>query len=144
MSSPDAVLVTGASTGIGRAIVERLSRDGTHVFAAVRDLSTVDEHPLVTPVRLDVTSAEEAKAAADTVRDGLGDLKLRGVVNNAGIAVGGPLEFVDLDEVRRQFEVNVIGQIAVTQAFLPIQRGHGESPSIWRRSPGRGITAGRP
>jgi len=125
MSSSDAVLVTGASTGIGRAIVERLAQGGTHVFAAVRDLSTVDEHPLVTPVRLDVTSAEEAKAAADTVRDGLGDMKLRGLVNNAGIAVGGPLEFVDLDEVRRQFEVNVIGQVAVTQAFLPILRDQG-------------------
>jgi NAD(P)-dependent dehydrogenase (short-subunit alcohol dehydrogenase family) len=125
MSSSDAVLVTGASTGIGRAIVERLSRDGTQVFAAVRDLSTVDEHPLVAPVRLDVTSAEEAKAAADTVREALGDRKLRGVVNNAGIAVGGPLEFVELDEVRRQFEVNVIGQIAVTQAFLPIMRDQG-------------------
>lgn len=124
-SSSDAVLVTGASTGIGQAIVERLSRDGTQVFAAVRDLSTVDEHPLVTPVRLDVTSADEARAAADTVREGLGDRKLRGVVNNAGIAVGGPMEFVDLDEVRRQFEVNVIGQIAVTQAFLPILRDRG-------------------
>jgi NAD(P)-dependent dehydrogenase (short-subunit alcohol dehydrogenase family) len=127
MSSPEAVLVTGASTGIGRAIVERLSRDGTRVFAAVRDLSSVDEHPLVTPVRLDVTSAEEAKAAADTVRDGLGDLKLRGLVNNAGIAVGGPLEFVDIDEVRRQFEVNVFGQVAVTQAFLPMLRDQGPS-----------------
>jgi NAD(P)-dependent dehydrogenase (short-subunit alcohol dehydrogenase family) len=124
MSSPDSVLVTGASTGIGRAIVERLSRDGTRVFAAVRDLSTVDEHPLVTPVRLDVTSVEEPKAA-DAVRDGLGTSRLRGIVNNAGIAVGGPLEFVDLDEVRRQFEVNVIGQIAVTQAFLPILRDQG-------------------
>ncbi len=127
MSTSEAVLVTGASTGIGRAIVERLAQGGTRVFAAVRDLSTVDEHPLVTPVRLDVTSADEAKAAADTVRDALGDTKLRGIVNNAGIAVGGPLEFVDLEELRRQFEVNVFGQIAVTQAFLPLLRDHGPS-----------------
>jgi len=125
MSNPEAVLVTGASTGIGRAIVERLAHGGTQVFAAVRDLSSVDEHPLVTPVRLDITSADEAKAAADTVRDALGGTKLRGVVNNAGVAVGGPLEFVDLDEVRRQLEVNVVGQIAVTQAFLPLLRDHG-------------------
>ena len=125
MSNSEAVVVTGASTGIGRAIVERLARDGTQVFAAVRDLSTVDEHPLVTPIRLDVTSADEARAAADTVRDVLGDTKLRGLVNNAGVAVGGPLEFVDLDEVRRQFEVNVFGQVAVTQAFLPLLRDHG-------------------
>ena len=125
MSSSEAVLVTGASTGIGRAIVERLAQGGTRVFAAVHDLTTVDEHPLVTPVRLDVTSAEEARAAAETVRANLGDVKLRGVVNNAGVAVGGPLEFVDLDEVRRQFEVNVFGQIAVTQAFLPLLRDQG-------------------
>jgi len=127
MSNPEAVLVTGASTGIGRAIVERLAQGGTQVYAAVRDLSTVDEHPLVTPVRLDITSADEAKAAADSVRDALGDTKLRGVVNNAGVGVGGPLEFIDLDEVRRQFEVNVVGQIAVTQAFLPLLRDHGPS-----------------
>jgi NAD(P)-dependent dehydrogenase (short-subunit alcohol dehydrogenase family) len=125
MSTPEAVLVTGASTGIGRAIVERLAQDGTRVFAAVRDLSTVDDHPLVTAVRLDVTSADEARAAAETVRAALGTTLLRGVVNNAGVGVGGPLEFVDLDEVRYQFEVNVIGQIAVTQAFLPLLRDQG-------------------
>ncbi|MGH3457014.1 SDR family NAD(P)-dependent oxidoreductase [Aeromicrobium sp.] len=131
MTTSEAVLVTGTSTGIGRAIVERLSRDGTRVFAAVRDLSTVDDHPLVTPVRLDVTSAAEAKAAADLVRDALGSSKLRGIVNNAGIGIGGPLEFIDLDEVRRQFEVNLIGQIAVTQAFLPILREQGpQDPRI--------------
>lgn len=131
MTHHEAVLVTGASTGIGQAIVERLAADGTHVFAAVRDLSTVDDHPNVTAVRLDVTSAEEAKAAADTVRDVLGDRRLRGVVNNAGIGVGGPLEFIDLDEVRRQLEVNLIGQIAVTQAFLPILRDQGvDDPRI--------------
>ena len=125
MPTSEAVLVTGASTGIGRAIVERLVADATRVFAAVRDLSTVEAHPLVTPVRLDVTSADEARAAADTVRDALGDTKLRGIVNNAGVAIGGPLEFVDLDEVRRQFEVNLVGQIAVTQAFLPLLRDQG-------------------
>lgn len=131
MTDHEAVLVTGASTGIGRAIVERLSTGGTHVFAAVRDLATVDDHPNVTPVRLDVTSAEEAKAAADTVQDALGERRLRGLVNNAGIGIGGPLEFIDLDEVRRQFEVNLVGQIAVTQAFLPILRDQGvDDPRI--------------
>ncbi len=125
MSSSEAVLITGASTGIGRATVERLTKDGTRVFAAVRDLSTVADHPLVTPVRLDVTSDAEAKAAADLVRSSLGASKLRGIVNNAGIGIGGPLEFIDLDEVRRQFEVNFFGQIAVTQAFIPILREQG-------------------
>jgi NAD(P)-dependent dehydrogenase (short-subunit alcohol dehydrogenase family) len=125
MPNTEAVLVTGASTGIGRAIVARLAGGGTRVFAAVRDLTTVDAHPLVTAIRLDVTSADEAQAAAETVGAALGADRLRGVVNNAGVAVGGPLEFIDLDEVRRQLEVNVIGQLAVTQAFLPILRDQG-------------------
>lgn len=125
MSRSEAVLITGASTGIGRATVERLTKDGVAVFAAVRDLSTVADHPLVTPVRLDVTSDAETRAAADLVRDRLGPSKLRGIVNNAGIGIGGPLEFIELDEVRRQFEVNFFGQIAVTQAFIPILREQG-------------------
>lgn len=124
MTPSEAVLVTGASTGIGEAIVENLVANDIRVFAAVRDLSSVAEHPLVTPVRLDVTSASEAQDAAKTVRAALGDAKLRGLINNAGIAIGGPLEFVDLDEFRRQLEVNVIGQLAVTQAFLPLLREH--------------------
>jgi NAD(P)-dependent dehydrogenase (short-subunit alcohol dehydrogenase family) len=125
MTYPDAVLVTGASTGIGKAIVEQVSGEGHRVFAAVRDLSTVEPHPLVTPIRLDVTSVDEALAAAATVREGLGDSRLRGIVNNAGIAVAGPLEFIDIEEVRQQLDINVIGQLAVTQAFLPLLRDHG-------------------
>ena len=122
MTPTDAVLVTGASTGIGEAMVQHLAANNVQVFAAVRDLSSVAEHPLVTPVRLDVTSSKEADDAAETVRAALGDATLRGVINKAGFAVGGPLEFVDLDEFRRQLEVNVIGQLAVTQSFLPLLR----------------------
>lgn len=125
MSATQAVLVTGASTGIGRAIVEQLAAEGNRVFAAVRDLSDATTHPLVTPVRLDVTSANEALHAASTVRESLLGMPLRGIVNNAGVAVGGPLEFVELDELRRQLEVNVVGQLAVTQAFLPLLRDSG-------------------
>ena len=141
MTTPEAVLVTGASSGIGRAIVENLADNDIRVFAAVRDLSTVAEHPLVTAVRLDVTSAEEAMAAAETVRGALGDSKLRGIVNNAGVAVGGPLEFVDLDEFRRQMEINVIGQLAVTQAFLPLLRAHGKARIVFTSSIGGRIAA---
>ena len=137
----EAVLVTGASTGIGQAIVENLAGRDIRVFAAVRDLSTVAEHPLVTAVRLEVTSASEARAAAETVRTALGDVKLRGLVNNAGIAVGGPLEFLDLDELRRQLEVNVIGQLAVTQAFLPLLRDHGSARIVFTSSIGGRIAA---
>lgn len=141
MTPTEAVLVTGASTGIGEAMVENLADNNIRVFAAVRDLSTVADHPLVTPVRLDVTSAEEALAAAETVRAALGDTKLRGVVNNAGIAIGGPLEFVDLDEFRKQLEVNVIGQLAVTQAFLPLLREHGKARIVFTSSIGGRIAA---
>ncbi|RYJ06522.1 MAG: SDR family NAD(P)-dependent oxidoreductase, partial [Actinomycetales bacterium] len=125
-TSAPTVVVTGASTGIGRAIVEHLASRDVRVVAAVRDLSTVVDHPLVSGVRLDVTSADEARAAADVVRDRVGPGGLHGLVNNAGIAVGGPLEFVELDEVRRQLEVNVIGQVGVTQAFLPLLRTRSE------------------
>ncbi len=135
MTTPDAVIVTGASTGIGKAMVENFAANGIRVFAAVRDLSTVEEHPLVTPVRLDVTSAKEALAAADLVGEALGDeTRLRGIVNNAGIAVGGPLEFLELDDLRRQLEVNVVGQLAVSQAFLPLLRQHGKGRIVFTSS----------
>jgi NAD(P)-dependent dehydrogenase (short-subunit alcohol dehydrogenase family) len=141
MPTPEAVLVTGASSGIGKAIVENLADNDVRVFAAVRDLSTVAEHPLVTPVRLDITSAKEALEAAETVRAALGESKLKGVVNNAGVAVAGPLEFLDLDEFRRQLEVNVIGQLAVTQAFLPLLREHGKARIVFTSSIGGRIAA---
>jgi NAD(P)-dependent dehydrogenase (short-subunit alcohol dehydrogenase family) len=141
MTTPEAVLVTGASTGIGKAIVENLADHDIRVFAAVRDLSTVPEHPLVTPVRLDITSAKEALEAAETVRAALGGSKLKGLVNNAGVAVAGPLEFLDLDEFRRQLEVNVIGQLAVTQAFLPLLRDHGKARIVFTSSIGGRIAA---
>jgi NAD(P)-dependent dehydrogenase (short-subunit alcohol dehydrogenase family) len=141
MTTPEAILVTGASTGIGKAIVENLAAHDIRVFAAVRDLSTVAEHPLVTPVRLDVSSAQEALDAADVVRAALGESKLRGVVNNAGVAVGGPLEFLDLDEFRRQLEINVIGQLAVTQAFMPLLREHGSARIVFTSSIGGRVAA---
>ncbi|AXT85800.1 short-chain dehydrogenase/reductase [Aeromicrobium sp. A1-2] len=142
MTTPDAVIVTGASSGIGQAMVEKFAANGIRVFAAVRTLSTVADHPLVTPVRLDITSAEEARAAADLVRDVLpGGTRLRAIVNNAGIAVGGPLEFLDLDEMRRQLEVNVVGQLSVTQSFLPLLREHGKGRIVFTSSIGGRVAA---
>ena len=142
MTTADAVIVTGASTGIGEAMVANFAANDVRVFAAVRDLSTVDAHPLVTPVRLDVTSAQEALDAAETVREALGSgTRLRGIVNNAGIAVGGPLEFLDLDDLRRQLEVNVVGQLAVTQAFLPLLRLHGKGRIVFTSSIGGRVAA---
>ncbi len=120
--SHDAVLVTGASSGIGAAVVERLDRLGFRVLAGVR--SDVDADALrasrssrVTPVRLDVTDPVQIAAAAEIVGEQAGG-RLAGLVNNAGVARGGPLEYLDLEELRDQLEINLIGQLAVTQAML--------------------------
>jgi NAD(P)-dependent dehydrogenase (short-subunit alcohol dehydrogenase family) len=111
-------LVTGASSGIGAACATRLAGAGWRVFAGVRragDAPTGTEEIL-----LDVTDEDQVRAAAKQVG------QLDGLVNNAGIALAIPLEFIPLDELRRQFEVNVFGQVAVTQAFLPhLRRSRG-------------------
>jgi len=126
MSQPGTVLVTGASTGIGRLTVERLARNGWRVFASVRKDTDADalaaQHEAITPLLFDVTDAEGIAAAARRVHQTVGDGGLHGLVNNAGIAVGGPLEFLPLEQLRYQLEVNVTAQVAVTQAFMPALR----------------------
>ena len=122
-----AVLVTGASTGIGEACALRFDRAGYRVFAGVRRQADADRlraeaSPRLAPVFIDVTDAasiEEARAAVWRQLDGAG---LNALVNNAGIAVAGPLEELPIEAIRRQFDVNVIGQLAVMQAFLPLIR----------------------
>src|SRR5260370_25499123 len=131
MSTPVSVVVTGASTGIGEACALRLDMRGFRCFAGVRRAVAggawkQKASGRLTPILLDVTDASSIKSAAAAVAAALGEEGLSGLVNNAGIAIAGPLEFLPIDELRRQFEVNVIGQIAVTQAFLPLLRkGHG-------------------
>jgi len=119
-----AIVVTGASSGIGEASAKLLASTGFAVFAGVRDDAAAREleaaHPQITALRLDVTDAASIAAAYERVRET--GVTLRGLVNNAGISVAGPLEILPIDEVRRQFEVNVFGQIAVTQAFMPMLR----------------------
>jgi NAD(P)-dependent dehydrogenase (short-subunit alcohol dehydrogenase family) len=119
-------VITGASTGIGRACALRLDAMGMQVFAGVRRTSDGDAlsdgRPRITPLIIDVTDAGTIAKAQATVTDAVGARGLDGLVNNAGIGVGGPLEFVSIDDMRRQFEVNVFGQLAVTQAFLPLLR----------------------
>lgn len=122
-----AILLTGASGGIGTATVRRLDALGFQVFAGVRN--TIDGERLqrdissrVKPVLLDITDTASITAAAETITQQVGSAGLVGLINNAGIIVEGPVELVPLTEVRKQFEVNVIGQIAVTQAFLPLLR----------------------
>lgn len=121
------VVVTGASTGIGEACALHLERLGYRVFAGVR--KTADGETLrgkasdrLQPLLLDVTDPASIERAAATVRRAVGDKGLAGLVNNAGIAVAGPLEFLPPGELRRQLEINVVGQHAVTQAFLPLLR----------------------
>ena len=108
------VLVTGASRGIGRATAERLVEKGWTVYAGVRDASTAPAG--TTPVVLDVRSVD-AEALRAALPDGLDAL-----VNNAGVVVGGPIEALALDDLRDQLEVNVVGQVAVAQAVLPLLR----------------------
>jgi NAD(P)-dependent dehydrogenase (short-subunit alcohol dehydrogenase family) len=112
------VLVTGASSGIGAACAERLARHGWRVLAGVRREG--DAPAGTEEVLLDVTDDAQIKAVAAQVD------QLHGLVNNAGIAVAGPLEFLPVENFRRQLEVNVIGQVAVTQALIPaLRRGRG-------------------
>lgn len=125
-------LITGASTGIGEATALRLAKAGWTVLAGVRDpaaserlTQTAAGGARLHPVQLDVTDSGQIAQAVERV-GGLAGGKLDALVNNAGIGVGGPLELIPLEELRRQLEVNVIAQIALTQAMLPALRAaHG-------------------
>jgi NAD(P)-dependent dehydrogenase (short-subunit alcohol dehydrogenase family) len=121
------VVVTGASTGIGNACALHLDRLGFRVFAGVRRDEDAERlrsqaSERLTPVRIDVTDSDSIGQTADHVTAALGGELLSGLVNNAGIAVSGPVEYLPIEEVRKQLEVNFIGQVAVTQAFLPLLR----------------------
>jgi NAD(P)-dependent dehydrogenase (short-subunit alcohol dehydrogenase family) len=113
---PGTVVISGASTGIGRATALRLAGGGFDVLAGVRREGDAPEG--TTPVLLDITDS----AAIGALAQRIGDRPLAGLVNNAGIGVGGPAEHVGLDEWRRQFEVNLFGHIAMTGALLPALR----------------------
>lgn len=121
------VVITGASTGIGAASALHLDRLGFAVFAGVRKfedgeaLKSASSARLI-PMILDVTDGETIRQSQAMVSARIGTAGVYGLVNNAGIAVVGPLEAVPIPDFRRQLEVNVIGQMAVTQAFLPLIR----------------------
>jgi NAD(P)-dependent dehydrogenase (short-subunit alcohol dehydrogenase family) len=125
-------LVTGCSSGIGRATVLRLAAAGQHVYAGVRKpedgerLVQAATGGAVTPVMLDVTDTGHIAAAAAVIDGHTGPGGLDGLVNNAGYGLACPAELVPLESFRRQLEVNVTGQLAVTQAVLPaLRRAHG-------------------
>ncbi len=120
-----AIVVTGASTGIGRAAVAKAVREGAHVFASVRKQEDADGlksefGEAVTPLLFDVVDEAGVRAGAAQVADALGDRKLFGLVNNAGIAVPGPLLHISSEELQRQLDVNVLGVHRVTVAFTPL------------------------
>ena len=121
------VVITGASTGIGASCALHLDKEGFRVFAGVRKQSDAEAlrskaSPRLTPISLDVADTLPISTAAGAVAGAVGEAGLDGLVNNAGVVVPGPVEFLPLPELRRQLEINVVGQVAVTQAFLPLIR----------------------
>ncbi len=129
-----AVVISGASTGIGRACALHFDRLGYHVFAGVRraaDGAALAQvaSPRLSPIVVDVTDPDTVAAAHQTVSDR--NIAVIGLVNNAGTTVPCPLEYLPLDTLRQQLEVNLIGHVAMTQAFLPqLRRSRGRVVNI--------------
>ena len=126
------VVITGASSGLGKAAAIRLSQLGYRVFAGVRTESSAAVLSGVSPssgelipVILDVTDADSIAQAGELVEHSCGDTGLWAVVNNAGISVCAPLECIPMEVMRTQLEINVVGAIAVSQRFLPLLRATG-------------------
>jgi NAD(P)-dependent dehydrogenase (short-subunit alcohol dehydrogenase family) len=141
------VVVTGSSTGIGWGAAKVLIAKGLRVFGSVR--KPEDGERLArelgakfTPLLFDVTDVAAVNAAAGRVAAALGGETLAGLVNNAGIAVAGPLLHLDIGEFRHQIEVNLTGQVIVTQAFAPLLMAGADRPDLPRRS-SEGATPGR-
>jgi NAD(P)-dependent dehydrogenase (short-subunit alcohol dehydrogenase family) len=119
------VVVTGASSGIGRGSVKVLIQKGFHVFGSVRKQADADSlldefGDKVIPLIFNATDVAAVKEAADKVKSVLGDTILSGLVNNAGVAVTGPMMHIPIDEFRYQMEVNTVGPVIAIQAFLPL------------------------
>jgi NAD(P)-dependent dehydrogenase (short-subunit alcohol dehydrogenase family) len=131
-----AVLITGTSTGIGKATAHHLDRLGFRVFATVRneaDASAIesDSSERLKAILMDVTDGASIDAARVSIAQAVGDEGLLGLVNNAGVGFTAPLEFAPLDRLRWLFDVNLFGVLAVTQAFLPLLRqGQGRIANI--------------
>ncbi len=121
----DYVLITGVSTGIGYALAKKFLAEGCIVFGSVRNVKDAEKLKLdfgqsFHPLLFDVTNQEAIEAAVGEVEKLLQGKALAGLINNSGIALGGPVAYLPLSEFRRQFDVNVFGLIAVTKAFLPL------------------------
>ena len=127
MPNQRSIVVTGASSGIGRATALRLARSGWRVFAAVRKQADADSLVAeavggLETVMLDLADRASIAAAAEQIGARLGGRGLDALFNNAGTGMTGPVEYISLEDLHRLFEVNVFGQIAMTQAFLPLIR----------------------
>ncbi len=122
-SNEKTVLVTGCSTGIGHATAHHLAENGFCVLAGVRKESDcdrlVESHPNITPVILDVTNSEAIQTVAHLIEEKYAD-SFCGVVNNAGVMFPGPLEVVDIEQMRHEMDVNYFGAVALTKQLLPI------------------------
>ena len=121
----ESVVVTGISSGIGYGITKVLAAKGLHVFGSVRKEGDKERlrsefGDAVTPLVFDVTDEAAVQAAAQDVREHLAGSTLRGLVNNSGISVVGPLQYLPVEDFRRQLEINLIGPLIATQAFLPL------------------------
>jgi NAD(P)-dependent dehydrogenase (short-subunit alcohol dehydrogenase family) len=126
---PRHVLITGASTGIGKACALYLAEHGFTAIAAARKLEDAKNlestaGPNLRPIQLDIADDASISAAAKKIAEITANAGLAGIVNNAGISVPGPVEFIPRDGWRKQFEVNVFGHVAVTQSLLPLLRKH--------------------
>jgi NAD(P)-dependent dehydrogenase (short-subunit alcohol dehydrogenase family) len=117
-------VVTGASSGIGETSAQHLASLGFNVFAGVRNDADAERVAggRIEPLKIDVTDQASVDAAAAQVAEATGKVGLAALVNNAGIAVAGPLEYIDIDDFQRQMDVNVTGVLRATQAFLPLIR----------------------
>ncbi|GAB2518893.1 SDR family oxidoreductase [Spirosoma aerophilum] len=130
------ILITGVSTGIGYGAAKQFIRRGYSVFGSVRTQTDADRlqaelGDAFVPLVFDVTDAGAVNAAARYLTDRLAGSGLGGLINNAGIAIGGPLQNQSIAIVRQHFEVNILGLLQVTQAFLPLlgaQTGHPVEP----------------
>jgi NAD(P)-dependent dehydrogenase (short-subunit alcohol dehydrogenase family) len=141
------VVITGAGSGIGAATTVRLDEDGWRVFACVHDghggeVLDRQTSERVTVLPLDVTQASSIKTAAAEVDLALGGAGLHALIDNAALAIAGPLETLPIDSLRHQLEVNVIGQVATTQQFLPMLRRTTGSRVIFVGSIGGRIATG--
>jgi NAD(P)-dependent dehydrogenase (short-subunit alcohol dehydrogenase family) len=130
------VVITGSSSGIGRACALTLDRNGFRVFAGVRKSADGDAlrdaaSESLTPVHVDVTEPASIAAMAEQVATEVGEAGLAGLVNNAGTTLPCPVEYLPLDGFRHQLEVNLVGPLAVTQALLPLlRRGQGRVVNV--------------